>query len=101
MNELREHIELTLGQGVTALTPLGGGDVADAYCATLSDGVQVFAKTRRASPPGFFVTEAAGLAWLREADAVPIPEVLSVSDDPPALVRSLRQYHHEWLVERS
>ena len=86
MNDLREHIERTLGQDVTALAPLGGGDVADAYHVTLADGEQVFAKTRRGSPPGFFVTEAAGLAWLREAAAAPIPEVLGVSEDPPALI---------------
>ena len=86
MSALRDYIERTLGQSVSTLTPLGGGDVAEAYCATLADGGQVFAKTRRNSPPDFFVTEAAGLSWLREADAVPIPEVLGVSDDPPALI---------------
>lgn len=53
---------------------------------SLADGAAVFAKTHPHAPPGFFVTEAAGLAWLREADAVPIPEVLAVSDDPPLLV---------------
>jgi fructosamine-3-kinase len=40
----------------------------------------VFAKTHRAPPPGFFSTEAAGLAWLRAPAAVPVPEVLAVSD---------------------
>lgn len=86
MSELRQHIEQSLGRGVAALAPLGGGDVAEAYRVTLSDGTLVFAKTRRASPSGFFVTEAAGLAWLREAGAVPVPKVLGVSDDPPALI---------------
>ena len=28
-----------------------------------------FRKTRRDAPPGFFAVEAAGLAWLRDADA--------------------------------
>ncbi|MBW2269726.1 MAG: fructosamine kinase family protein [Deltaproteobacteria bacterium] len=86
MIDLREYIERSLERDVAALTPLGGGDVADAFRVTLADGARVFAKTRRAAPAGFFVTEAAGLAWLREADAAPIPEVLSVCDDPPALI---------------
>ena len=46
----------------------------------------VFAKTHRLSPPGFFVTEAAGLSWLREAGAAPVPEVLAVSDEDSLLV---------------
>jgi fructosamine-3-kinase len=67
---------------------LSGGDVADAFRAELEGGDAVFAKTRWGSPPGFFLTEAAGLAWLREAEALPVPEVLAVSDDPPLLVLS-------------
>ena len=63
-----------------------GGDVADAYRLRLADGGTVFAKTRSDAPSGFFTTEAVGLAWLREADAVPVPEVLHVSDDPPVLI---------------
>lgn len=63
-----------------------GGDVAKAYCVELSDGETVFAKTHPSAPPGFFTTEARGLTWLREAGAVAVPEVLSVSDDPPLLV---------------
>jgi fructosamine-3-kinase len=56
----------------------------------------VFAKTHRNPPAGFFTTEAWGLAWLREPDAVPVPEVLAVSDgddgSPPRLVL-------EWIDE--
>ena len=44
----------------------------------------MFAKTRANPPPEFSITAAAGLAWLRDADAV--PEVLFVSDDPPVLI---------------
>jgi fructosamine-3-kinase len=40
----------------------------------------VFAKTHADPPPGFIVTEAAGLRWLRETSAVALPEVLAVSD---------------------
>jgi len=86
MIDLREHIARALGRDVAGLAALRGGDVADAYRVQLADGESVFAKTRTGAPPGFFTTEAAGLAWLREAGTVPIPEVLHVSDDPPALV---------------
>jgi fructosamine-3-kinase len=84
--DLRAHIARTLDREVAALAPLGGGDVADAFRVELADGATLFAKTHPNAPPGFFSTEAAGLAWLREADAVAIPEVLGVSDDPPALI---------------
>ncbi len=60
--------------------------MADAFAVRLDGGARVFAKTHPSAPPGFFTTEAAGLAWLREPDAVPVPEVLAVSDDPPLLI---------------
>jgi fructosamine-3-kinase len=43
----------------------------------------VFAKTHPTAPAHFFTTEAAGLSWLRDAQAVPVPEVLAVSDERP------------------
>jgi fructosamine-3-kinase len=51
-----------------------------AYRVDLRDGRRAFAKTHAAPPPGFFTTEASGLTWLRDAGAVPVPEVLAVSD---------------------
>jgi fructosamine-3-kinase len=86
MIDLRLHVARELGQEVETLEPVAGGDVAQAFRVTLSDGETVFAKTRAGGPPDFFSTEAAGLAWLREAGAVAIPEVLDASDDPPALI---------------
>ncbi|MAT03907.1 MAG: fructosamine kinase [Acidimicrobiaceae bacterium] len=59
---------------------LGGGDVAESYRVTLSDGRTVFAKTHRDPPAAFFSTEAEGLRWLREPGELPVPEVLAVSD---------------------
>jgi fructosamine-3-kinase len=75
-NEIAEH----LGSPVRDTRPLGGGDVARSYRVELADGRTVFAKTHADPPPGFFVTEATGLAWLREAGVVAVPEVLAVSD---------------------
>jgi fructosamine-3-kinase len=86
MPDIRKQIALILGRDVEALSPVGGGDVADAFQARLADGSTVFAKTHPSAPPGFFTTEAAGLAWLRDARATSIPEVLGVSDDPPLLI---------------
>ncbi len=86
MRDVRSVLGGLLDADVMALRPLGGGDVADSYQVVLGNGDRVFAKTKRDAPPGFFITEAAGLAWLREAAAVPIPEVLAVSDAPAVLV---------------
>ncbi len=71
---------------------LGGGDVAESFRIDLDDGRRLFAKTHRSPPAGFFSTEAAGLEWLRAADAVAIPQVVACSDGPPFLVL-------EWITE--
>ncbi len=80
---LRKALERSLGVGIRAGTRVRGGDVAVSFAVDLDDGRRVFAKTHAAAPPGFFTTEATGLEWLRAADAVPVPEVLAVSDDAP------------------
>jgi fructosamine-3-kinase len=80
---LQHVIERDLGARIVSATPVRGGDVAVAYAVALSDGRRVFAKTHASAPPGFFTTEASGLAWLRAAGAVRVPEVLAVGDDPP------------------
>ncbi len=80
---LKHAIESALGAAILRSTPVHGGDVARSYAVALDDGRRVFAKTHPAAPPHFFTTEAAGLSWLREADAVAVPEVLAVSDDRP------------------
>ncbi|MGI8533084.1 MAG: fructosamine kinase family protein [Geodermatophilaceae bacterium] len=62
-------------------TPLPGGDTCTAQRLTMDDGSSVFAKSVRggtAAPAGFFGAEAAGLRWL--AEAVPVPEVVAVTD---------------------
>ena len=81
-----EDVATALGEGVARVAPLSGGDVAAAFRVVLASGRVVFAKTHASPPPGFFTTEATGLAWLRDAAAVAVPEVLAVSDDPPLLV---------------
>lgn len=89
---LRDEIARRLGVEVAATTSVHGGDVAEAHRVDLVDGRRVFAKTHRHPPRGVFSTEASGLRWLREADAVRFPVVLAVADDPPLLVL-------EWIDE--
>jgi fructosamine-3-kinase len=73
-----------LGATVTALRPVSGGDINDAFAATLADGREVFVKTRDGADPRVFPCEAAGLAWLDAARALPVPRVLAVSaEDAP------------------
>jgi fructosamine-3-kinase len=90
---LRAALEHALGAGITRVTPVHGGDVAIAYAVDLDDGRRVFAKTHPGAPPEFFVTEATGLTWLREAGAVSVPEVLACSDVAP------NHLVLEWVVE--
>jgi fructosamine-3-kinase len=57
-----------------------------AFAVDLADGRRVFVKTHQRPPDGFFTTEASGLEWLRSAFAVDVPQVLAVSDGPPAFL---------------
>ena len=83
---LTRAVGADLGATVVDASVVHGGDVAAAFRLTLDDGRTVFAKTHPAPPPGCFTTEAAGLGWLRDADApgIAVPEVLAVDDGPPA-----------------
>ncbi|MFJ8581527.1 fructosamine kinase family protein [Micromonospora sp. NPDC093277] len=76
-----EHLPTFLTHQRIRETPVSGGDICVASRLTLDDGHSVFAKTwpehaGRPLPEGFFAAEAAGLRWLREAGAVPVPEVV-------------------------
>ena len=75
-----------VGSLVERMVAVRGGDFATAYRVDLADGRRLFAKTHSSPPPGFFTTEATGLEWLRAADAVPVPQVVAVSDESPAML---------------
>lgn len=95
-----EAVALAVGADVARVSPLGGGDVALSFRVSLVDGRDVFAKTHHRPPPGFFVTEAVGLTWLREPDVVAVPEVLAVSDGGgPHDEGSLALLVLEWIDE--
>jgi fructosamine-3-kinase len=85
VSALAAALATALDQPVAGLARVSGGDLNDAFAATLAhDGSRVFVKTS-ADPAaaGSFAAEAAGLRWLAEARALPVPAVLAV-EDPPA-----------------
>lgn len=77
----QQDVEQRIGVRITSMTPVGGGDFAESFCARLADNSKVFIKTHKNPPPFFFSTEAAGLSWLREPGHVRVPNVLGVSDE--------------------
>lgn len=72
---LEAALSEALGERVQDLSAVAGGDINRAYRARLSSGGQVFVKTHERPPPHFYAREAEGLAFLRDARAVRIPEV--------------------------
>jgi fructosamine-3-kinase len=84
--QLALAVEAALRSRIAGAARVHGGDVAIAFAVDLADGRRVFVKTHRSPPPGFFSTEAAGLAWLADAAAVDVPAVLAVSDEAPAVL---------------
>jgi fructosamine-3-kinase len=78
---VRRAIEARLGERITRAEPIAGGDINDAYRLELASGRRVFAKTHAGADPRMFPCEARGLAWLGEARALRVPEVLAVSAD--------------------
>ncbi|NOY92625.1 MAG: fructosamine kinase family protein [Deltaproteobacteria bacterium] len=69
---------MALGAGVRASRRVSGGDINRALCLELDDGRRVFVKYSEGAPAGLFEAEARGLAWLAEAEALPVPTVLAV-----------------------
>lgn len=80
---------MSLPPGARDATPVGGGDINDAFRVTLADGREAFVKTRADAAPGEYAAEAAGLRWLAEPGALRTPAVLDVDQDYLAL---------EWVV---
>ena len=92
VEQVLEHIAMELAAGIVRVTGVHGGDVAISFRLDLDDGRRVFAKTHTSAPAHHFSTEAAGLAWIRGARDIGVPDVLAVSDAPPFLVL-------EWITE--
>ncbi len=77
----RDAIARALGSPIVDMRAVGGGDINEAWRIVLADGRLAFAKTNDAAPPDMFEREAEGLAWLAEANALRIPEVLAVGEE--------------------
>lgn len=79
-------VEETLATTIQRYSRVGGGDFAEAFQVECGDGQRVFLKTHQQPPADFFITEAAGLEWLRAPGCVNVPKVLGVSNDPHCLL---------------
>ncbi len=89
---VRGAIGRALGADVARVAHVSGGDINEAHAVELSDGRSVFVKTNSSAHAAMFPAEAKGLAWLAEARALRIPEVLAVSrggEGPAFLVLEL------------
>jgi fructosamine-3-kinase len=69
------EIERALGQAIAKLTAVSGGDIHDAFRATLEGGGAIFVKTS-AREDDVFACEARGLAWLAEGP-LRVPQVIA------------------------
>ncbi len=76
---LKAALSAAIGRQVVSARAMTGGDINRAYELVLVDGRHLFAKANDHAERGMFAAEARGLAWLREARALRIPEVVAVS----------------------
>jgi fructosamine-3-kinase len=83
-SDLRASLENLLGP-IRALTPVSGGDINEAARIETIDA-RYFVKWNLASPPRMFQAEARGLQLLATTNALRIPRVIAVIDQPPAQV---------------
>jgi fructosamine-3-kinase len=75
---------------VTDLARAAGGDLNDAYVATLAGGRRVFVKTSPDVLPGTYRAEAEDLRWLAEPAALGVPDVRAVVDPEDAAASGSR-----------
>lgn len=107
MTTWQREVEAALGSRVVDATSVSGGDINDAYRVALADERVVFVKHGASAPPDLFAAEAHGLAYLRDAHAIAVPDTLAVgatwlalawldlraSPPPAALGRALAALH--------
>ncbi|HET9931848.1 MAG TPA: fructosamine kinase family protein [Polyangiaceae bacterium] len=77
--ELESSLQRRLGVHHLRATAISGGDINDAFRIDCAKGT-LFVKANARAPRGLFEAEARGLAWLSEASALRIPNVVAVSD---------------------
>jgi protein-ribulosamine 3-kinase len=82
--DLRPSLEKSLGL-IRTITPVSGGDINAAARVETGD-TRYFVKWNTAPLPHMFEVEARGLQLLTTANALRIPRVIALIDQPPALV---------------
>ena len=80
MHPIDEELQAALGAVPERLESISGGCINQAYRCVLSDGRRVFVKCNEDCDAQMFHAEAAGLAWLAEANALAVPTVLAVGE---------------------
>ena len=76
---------MSLPPGARDVRRAGGGDINEGWHVKLADGREAFVKTRAQAHRGEYASEAFGLQWLREPEALHVPRVLEVGEDYLAL----------------
>jgi fructosamine-3-kinase len=76
---LLTRLAATLG-AVVETVPVGGGDISSAARIRWANGDQALIKWRSGPPAGLFSAEQRGLALLRSAGALRVPQVLAHSE---------------------
>ena len=79
------ELERATGSTVRSARSVAGGDIARACRVELADGARLFVKLHR-DGARMFPTEARGLQWLRDANAIRIPVVVQIVLRKPTLV---------------
>jgi len=78
--QLADEVAAALGSAVRSSRPVSGGDINRAEEMALADGRVVFVKSNPGADPAMFTAEARGLAWLAQAQALRVPQVLAVAE---------------------
>ena len=71
---LIDRLAAALQTDVRTVEPVGGGNICRTFRVETGEG-RLFAKTLDEAPVGMFEVEAAGLRWLAEPGAIPVPAV--------------------------
>lgn len=86
LTRVRDLVRSATGTMAADVRRVAGGDVCEAWRVELADGRTAFVKTLGDRDPsgtttGLFPTEAAGLRWLAEPGALPLPDPWGATDE--------------------
>lgn len=82
-NSLEQAVNGCFGEDVkiSGRSFVGGGDINDAFCLSLSNGRQVFVKSNSVNNISFFEAESAGLEAIASTGAIKTPKLLCMGCD--------------------